>query len=493
MFRKMLALVLGVMMLAGSMATMAEAVATPAEAVATPAEAVATPAEAVATPAEAVATPVAQSDVALATVNGEPVMLSEAQMMIPQLSDYMTDATDYQYVVDFLIRQRVMEKKIKDMGFDVFTQEEMDAFGKDAQAQWEQGIEDYVSYYLSEDTQEARDALRVQAEAYYKAQSFGLEELTLSVKNRASIDRMSSYLVGGYEPTQEEIDAAFQQFGLSYQQNYENNVMAYEYNTLYNQQTSWYTPVGYRGIIHILLQPDTALMDSYTQLSSAFEEQQSALGGQQAVVDPAATATVSPAVSAEPVTQEMVDAARQAILDSVKAQTDEIYAKLAAGETFESLIAQYGKDPGMSDETSLKDGYMVHKDSVVWDLAFTAGAFSDKMAQVGDVSDPIVSANGVHILKYLRDVPSGLIMTDAIRAEIVDYLKSTKENAAYEEAYAIWEKEMTIVYNQEAITQATEAAIALQPEEVVETQDLQALPATDEAGTVTEATATPAP
>jgi parvulin-like peptidyl-prolyl isomerase len=472
MLRKMLALVLGAMMLAGSMAAMAEAVATPVE---------------------AVATPVAQSDVALATVNGEPVMLSEAQMMIPQLSDYMTDATDYQYVVDFLIRQRVMEKKIKDMGFDVFTAEEMDAFAKDAQAQWEQGIENYVSYYLSEDTQEARDALRVQAEAYYQAQGFGLEELTLSVKNRAAIDRMSAYLIGGYVPTQEEIDAAFQQFGLSYQQNYENNVMAYEYNTLYNQQTSWYTPEGYRGIIHILLQPDTALMDSYTQLTSAFEEQQSALGGEQAAVDPAATATVSPAVSAEPVTQQMVDAARQAILDSVKAQTDEIYAKLAAGETFESLIAQYGKDPGMSDETSLKDGYMVHKDSVVWDPAFTAGAFSGKMAKVGDVSDPLVSANGVHILKYLRDVPSGLIMTDAIKLEIADYLKATKENAAYEEAYASWVPEMTITYNQEAITQATAAAKALQPEETVETQTLEALPAADETPVTTEAVATTAP
>ena len=258
------------------------------------------------------------------------------------------------------------------------------------------------------------------------------------VKNRAAIDRMSAYLVGDYTPTDDEVQAVFQQVGLSYQQNYENNVMAYEYNTLYNQQTSWYTPEGYRGIIHILLYPDTQLMDTYTKLQSAFEEQQSALGGEPAAADATVSPEASPAASAEPVTQEMLDAARQAILDSVKALTDEIYAKLAAGATFESLVGEYGKDPGMSDDASLKDGYLVHKDSVVWDAAFTAGAFSENMKKAGDVSTPLVSNFGVHILKYLRDVPSGLIMTDAIRDEIEEYLLSAKVGEAYKAALATW-------------------------------------------------------
>ena len=464
MFKKMMALLLGAMLMAGSMTALAEAVPAP----------------------ETAADPV------LATFNGESILKSEADAMIPQLSDYMTDTADYQYVVGFLVRQRVMQQKIKDMGFDVFTQEETDAFGKDAQAQWEMGIENYVSYYLSEDTQEARDALRLQAEAFYQAQGFDLAALSEGVKNRAAIDRMSAYLAGDYEPTDDEVQTVFNEVGLSYQQNYENNVMAFEYNTIYNQQASWYTPAGYRGIIHILLQPDTALMDSYAKLQQTFEEQQSALGGEEAATDAEVSPEVSPAVSAQPVTQEMLDAARQAILDSVKALTDEIYAKLAAGATFESLVGEYGKDPGMSDEDSLRDGYMVHKDSVVWDPAFTAGAFSDKMSQAGDVSDPLVSAHGVHILKYLRDVPSGLIMTDAIRAEIADYLKAAKENAAYEEAFVSWEKEMTITYNQEAIAQATEAAKALLPADDAQTQELQAVPASEEATVPIEAV-TPAP
>ena len=102
MFRKMMALVLGAMLMAGSMTALAETVPAPEAAV----------------------------DAVLATFNGESILKSEADAMIPQLGDYMADATDYQYVVETLVRQRVMAKKIKDMGFDVFTQEEMDAFAR---------------------------------------------------------------------------------------------------------------------------------------------------------------------------------------------------------------------------------------------------------------------------------------------------------------------------------------------------------------------------
>ncbi|MHC1786584.1 MAG: peptidylprolyl isomerase [Christensenellales bacterium] len=444
--------------------------------------------------AETAAAPLVTDDPALATLNGSPILKSEVDAVIPQLQDYMSDASDYQYAVEFLVRQRVLDQKIKDMGFDQFTAEEQDAFQKEAQAQWEEGIESYVTYYLSEDTEAARAELRTQAEAFYTQQGFDLALLTANVSRRAAIDRMTSYLVGGYQPTQEEIDATFQQYGASYQQNYENNVTAYEYNTIYGQQPSWYTPAGYRGIIHILLQPDAAVLDAYNQLASAFEEQQNLVDADPAVTtapeataDPAALPTATPV----PVTQEQVDKARQAVLDAVKADTDAIYASLSSGETFEALIAKYGKDPGMQDEATLKDGYLVHKESVVWDPAFTAGAFSGKMAAVGDVSDPIVSSHGVHILKYLRDVPSGLIMTDAIGAEIADYLTSVKESEAYAAAYAGWETEVTIEYDQEAITRVTDAAKALQATQEESDPTLEALPLATDAPA--EATAAPNP
>ena len=68
-------------------------------------------------------------------------------------------------------------------------------------------------------------------------------------------------------------------------------------------------------------------------------------------------------------------------------------------------------------------GYAVHPESTIWVKEFTAGAFSDKMQAVGDVSDPVVSRFGVHILYYLRDIPAGRVeFNDRIRESIVNYL-----------------------------------------------------------------------
>ncbi len=408
------------------------------------------------------------TDPVLATVGDENVLLSEVEGVLPHLANYMEEGNDYRQAIDFVIQQRLLEKKIAEMGLDTFTEEEEASFTAEAQAQWDAGIESYVSYYLSEDTEEARATLKDQAQDYYNEQGFSQETLKENLRQRAALDRLTEQLVGDYEPTEEEVEATFQQFGESYELNYKDNIMAYEYNTIYNQQPSWYTPEGYRGIIHILLQPEAALMDNYARLVAAFEEQQSQQGSEdtqpeaeqpEAAQPEGEQAETTEQEKPESVTQEMVDAARQAILDSMKAEIDSIYATLEGGESFEDVIARLGQDPGMQVPENLANGYMVHRDSVVWDPAFTRAAFSDKMQQVGDVSDPVVGTNGIHILKYHRDVPSGLLMTDQIRADIVDYLRAVKENEVYTNALNTWRDEANVVYNEEAILAAQSAAV----------------------------------
>ncbi len=104
------------------------------------------------------------------------------------------------------------------------------------------------------------------------------------------------------------------------------------------------------------------------------------------------------------------------------------------------------------------------------------GAFSDKMQQVGDVSDPVVEAHGIHILKYLRDaLPSGLIMTDAIHGEITQFLVGRKRETVYTKAFEGWLSEMEVVYNQGGIDKASQEAAAKQ-EDLVE-QPVEAMPA----------------
>ncbi|MDD4080904.1 MAG: hypothetical protein PHP02_05785 [Eubacteriales bacterium] len=406
---------------------------------------------------------------ALATVNGEDITKAQADELIPALVNYqyIADASDYTATVDFLVRQKVLAKKISDMGFDQFTPEELTAFEQEAQAEWEAALSEYADYIQSDDSEQARAHAMEQAAAFYQTQGLTLEMLLNSVKNSAAQDKMTGYLMGGYQPTEEEIQAIFEQVGPVYQEKYESDIQTYEYMTRFSGQTSWYTPAGYRGIIHILLTGDQELVNRVRTLEARFEEQQQQEPAEESAEETAEIASVETVGEAadeaaeEPVTQEMIQAARQAVLDDKADVITEIYNRLDSGESFENLIGEYGEDPGMTVPDNLENGYPVHQDSIIWDPAFVTGAFSDKMIQAGDVSDPLVGANGIHILKYLKDIPSGLIMTDAIHEEITQFLTGARENEVYGQAFEGWMAEMDIVYHQDAIDQAIQEAAAL--------------------------------
>lgn len=430
----------------------------------------------------------APEDVVLASVNDVQITKSQVESFIPVFlnNQYIVDATDYQTVVTSLVRQEIMKKKIRDLGFDKFSQEEEDSFVLEANKQWEQSIGNYAAYLQSADTEEAKAEAIAQAEAAYLAEGITKEVVLEDVRNSASFDRLNDYLLAGYEPSEEEINAMFNEVGAVYKKTYENDLAQYEYMTMYSGQTSWYTPEGYRGIIHILLSVDDALLQKYQTLSAALEEQTQT---QEVPVEEDAVATEAPETTPEtqaeaPVTQEMVDLARQAILDSRKADIDMIYERLGRGESFLDLIKEYGTDPGMTQENNLAEGYPVNAQSIVYDPAFTQAAFSEKMKAVGDVSDPAVGTYGIHILQYLRDIPSGLIMTDAIHQEIEDYLLTQKQNEIYSKSFETWSAQETVVYNQEAIDAASkQAAESVQSAEEL---PLEALPESETAPETTE-------
>ncbi len=417
-------------------------------------------------------------DPVLASVNGVNITKSQVANQIPVFlnNQFISDETDYRAVLDVLIRRQVLSKKIADMGFDKFNQDEEDSFLAEAQAQWDNAVNSYAEYYQSADTEEAKAAARAQAEELFSSQGLTVELVAADVRNAAALDRMNDYLLAGYTPTEEEVQAVFQEIGAMYRQSFENDIAQYEYTTQYSGQSSWYTPEGYRGIIHILLKADEALVQNYQTLSAAFEEQQQTAEVPVEPVEGEETAPPEPAKEA--ITQQMVDEARQAVLDSRKADIDMIYERLGRGESFLDLIKEYGEDPGMTVENNIANGYSVHSQSIIYDPVFTRAAFSEKMQQPGDVSDPVVGSFGIHILQYLRDVPSGLIMTEAIRLEIEDYLRSMKENQAYEAAFEGWLAQETVVYYDEAIDQAIAQAQehAQSPLE----QPLEALPETEE-------------
>ena len=180
----------------------------------------------------------------------------------------------------------------------------------------------------------------------------------------------------------------------------------------------WYTPEGFRNILQIVIQPNKDVLDAYN------------------------TARRSVTMS-----DEEKAAAHQAVLDDCKELTDEIYARLEAGESFESLIAEYDTSTETLGKT-VDMPIMVNTTSVYWNDGVINAAFDAQMTEPGCYSQPYADKGGVHIAYYVSDVPSGFIeYTDEIGAAIEQYLISVKR----EETIFGWADEYEIVINEDEI------------------------------------------
>ena len=109
-----------------------------------------------------------------------------------------------------------------------------------------------------------------------------------------------------------------------------------------------------------------------------------------------------------------IDAARleAEALPLVKQTTDEIAAQYAAGIDFKTLISRYSTDK--TERNVNGDGYPFHPDSKMWPESFIKAASA--LEKVGDISQPFVTEQGVHILCYVGEVPAGAhVLTDEER------------------------------------------------------------------------------
>ena len=60
------------------------------------------------------------------------------------------------------------------------------------------------------------------------------------------------------------------------------------------------------------------------------------------------------------------------------------------------------------------------------------------LEKVGDVSEPVMGTNGVHIIYYNSDVTSGPVPMDAVRDALAEKVLADKQDEAYNAAYQAW-------------------------------------------------------
>jgi parvulin-like peptidyl-prolyl isomerase len=398
----------------------------------------------------------------VARVNGNDVTWAEVADYYQSLVNYYGEPDDssrelyYAVAMEEAVTMRLVQLTAAANGLDQFTQEEMDTIYANADADWQAALDNYVQSsgtLTDSSTDEDKALLYSEAEAYYANLGYDKDKLRQNYLDNETYTRVENFVCKDLAVTDEELQAQYQANVENDKQTYENDLDAYEYQMmLYNNQYAtekpWYHPAGYRYVKHILLSVDDTLLTAYTDLQAQLEEQmESEDTDPEATADAEATAEVTAEPTGTPVTEADVDNAKADILASVQDKTTEIYDKIAQGEDFDTLIAEYAvnadgtpTDEGMTNG-SYPDGYEVSLASTSYVPEFVEAAFS--INEVGGVSAPYVSDYGVHIVKYISDVPSGAVdLTDEMKESLRTSMLSTKT----EDTMNAWQAAADIQY-----------------------------------------------
>ena len=324
--------------------------------------------------------------------------------------------------------------------------------------------EDYDAAYESylgqmTDADEEVRAARTEYELYATGQdydaavAYGMAE-ALSDKLREQVDAEVA------EPTEESIEQAYDQHVESDEANYEGNPGSFESAMTSDTLVTW-MPEGYRTVKHILVIPDESVLTPYTEAKSELDSLQSELDALNEqllaatdddaaedgeTADPEALQTqIAAQEAAIAAAQEALEPLAEACFADVQATLDDIQTRLDAGEDFQTLIDEYGEDPGMQNEPTASVGYYVSADSTTWDPAFRDAAML--LSNVGDVSEPVLGMSGVHIIRYESDVTPGPVPLEEVRDQLYDEALTTLREENYAALLSEWVAALNPVYH----------------------------------------------
>ncbi|NLI54877.1 MAG: hypothetical protein GX417_11265 [Clostridiales bacterium] len=115
--------------------------------------------------------------------------------------------------------------------------------------------------------------------------------------------------------------------------------------------------------------------------------------------------------------------------------------KLDAGEDFEALLTEYNTDPGMQGDT-YADGYLVGEGASFVESFLTAAL---ALTENGQVSNPVQSDYGWHIIKRVSTEPAHEIAYEDVKAAFDTYEQAMYQSQYYSDIVSAWIADETLV------------------------------------------------
>jgi len=349
-----------------------------------------------------------------------------------------------QSVLDAMVEKEVLLGKATEMGLDVLSDDEAAAMTAEAESMYDYYIQTYQSYFTTEGATE--EAIRNDTIAYLESAGVTVENLKADMVDNYVHEKLYNTVVADVAVTEEDIKAAYDSMVAEQQESFTDE---YNYNSARSggEAIAW-NPEGYRAVKHVLVKFDDNQTALYTELDKTLD---ALVAEMEALENPEEAAEGETEEAAEPRTKEEIQADMQAIgveieglYSQLMPEAQEVVDAFNAGTDFETLIAQYNDDPGMTREPAMTIGYAVSNQEGYWDPAFIEGAMS--IAEVGQISEPVYGSYGIHIIYYMADVTPGVVAFEEIADAVEANALETKIADTYNAQVAAWMEEAAPVY-----------------------------------------------
>lgn len=316
-------------------------------------------------------------------------------------------------VVDNFVGIGLIEARLTEAGQHDFTADEVETLNNAARSRYD-ALWQELFRSLKQSNDEITEAQVTQAleeEGYTMDAVY--REYEVSERQHRAID----LYVPDMMLTQAQLDEYYEtQFLAPDRECYSENIPLYEQEILAANNASFYTPEGYRNIRQILLEYPESVEEALKPFTARMKTRAEAVGNAYVALADAAVkaedwseldaprAEYDRAVEAlEEAGRALADERKRLTMPLIQDTLDAIDVRLDAGIDFKSLIAKYSAD--VSEKNVTGSGYPLHPDSKGWPEEFIAAGMA--LEKPGDISEPVLTDRGVHILCYDSDLPGG--------------------------------------------------------------------------------------
>ena len=378
--------------------------------------------------------------------NTEPVVVAEfdggqvlSTEVIPEFNDQLTtqifagysasEVADsvLQTVLTYKAAEKLIALKAQAQGLTEFTEEDEKQIDAQAQQIYDDQLE-YYTAFVAEPGMSAEE-VRAAAEKYMREEeNITLEGIVSEIKAEWPTEKYYREMVKDVTVSEEEVRQFYEEQLAEQREIYSQYPEEFEFAHS-DGEVILYRPEGYRAVRNLLIPFEndedeikaTELMDQIGQL------------------DPVADAARIQELEAE----------LSPLFAPLEATAKEVSDKLQAGESFMSLVDQYGKDEMMDSEPVRSEGYYISENSFLYSTEFIQGSMI--LDRPGQVSSPLRSPSGLHLVEYLNDVTPGEVPLDEVRESIEAMALEARQQAYYEEQTTAMLEEANVQYYPERL------------------------------------------